>query len=76
MNGVIDAVIYKKNQITDNYNELNFSFKEGFNVIFRAYNDGIAYRFTTNLKNHFEVENEQAVFNFPDEPKIFCGLCK
>lgn len=71
VNGVIDAVIYKKNQITDNYNELNFSFKEGFNVIFRAYNDGIAYRFTTNLKNHFEVENEQAVFNFPDEPKIF-----
>ena len=71
VNDVIDVIIYKKNKISDNYNELNFSFKGNYNVIFRAYNDGIAYRFSTDMKKPFKVENEQTVFNFPDDSKIY-----
>lgn len=68
---VIDAVIYKKNKIENKYNELNFALSGNFNIVFRAYNDGIAYRFQTNFKKPFFVENEQADFQFPGNPKAF-----
>ena len=73
VNEVIDAVIYKKNKISDNYNELNLSFRGDYSLIFRAYNDGVAYRFSTNRKKPFTVENEQAEFNFPGDPKVYAA---
>lgn len=71
VNQKINAPIYKKKEVTDNYNELNLKFKEGFNIIFRAYNDGIAYRFVSNLKKGFEVKNEQVTLNFPSNQKAY-----
>lgn len=71
VNNTIETAIYKKAKIIDNYNELSISFKGGYSLIFRAYNDGMAYRFTTNMKQPYEVKNEEAIFNFPDNPKVF-----
>ena len=73
VNEVIDAVIYKKNKISDNYNELNLSFRGDYSLIFRAYNDGVAYRFSTDRKKPFTVVNEQAEFNFPGDPKVYAA---
>lgn len=71
VNQTIDAVIYKKNKIADNYNELTLTFKGDYNIIFRAYNDGVAYRFVSTSKKPFIVESEEAEFNFPGNPKAF-----
>ncbi|SHE39372.1 glycoside hydrolase family 97 protein [Dysgonomonas macrotermitis] len=71
VNQTIDVTIYKRKKIEDNYNELTLKFKDGFDVIFRAYNDGVAYRFVSNLKKPFKVESEQAVFNFPADQKAY-----
>lgn len=60
----IKALFYKRNQIDDHYNELVLSFKENFNLIFRAYNEGIAYRFVSTADKAIVVKNEEAVFNF------------
>ncbi|MDR2954173.1 MAG: glycoside hydrolase family 97 protein [Prevotella sp.] len=68
---VIESPVYKKKQVIDNYNELTLRFKGDYNVIFRAYNDGIAYRFVSTSKKPFEVESEQAQFNFPADNKVF-----
>ncbi|MDL2214708.1 glycoside hydrolase family 97 protein [Dysgonomonas sp. OttesenSCG-928-M03] len=68
---MIDATIYKRKKIEDNYNELTLRFKDRFDVIFRAYNEGIAYRFVSGLKKPFKVESEQAVFNFPSDQKAY-----
>lgn len=67
----IEATIYKRKKIKDNYNELTLKFKDGFSILFRAYNDGVAYRFIANLKKPFNVESEQAVFNFPADQKAY-----
>ena len=64
------AAIYKKNTVENNYNELVFKYK-GYSVIFRAYNDGMSYRFVIDSKNPFKVTSEQATFNFPDDWKAF-----
>ena len=74
VNDVIAAEIYKKKVISDNFNEVTLNFKGSYSVIFRAYNDGIAYRFTTDMKGHFEVENEQVEFNFADNYKVYAAF--
>ncbi|MDR2385314.1 MAG: glycoside hydrolase family 97 protein [Tannerella sp.] len=71
INATIDAPVYKRKQIKDNYNELTLKFKGDYMLIFRAYNDGIAYRFVSTTKKTFIVENEQAEFNFPTDSKIY-----
>src|SRR5690606_289673 len=67
----ISSPVYKRETTPDNYNELSFTFQSDYGVIFRAYDDGIAYRFVSTTKKAFTVENEEAVFNFPRHSKAF-----
>ena len=48
------------------YNEITLKFKK-FSVVFRAYDEGMAYRFISNLKTPFKVEQEMARFAFPQD---------
>ncbi len=67
----IRTAIYKKKEVRDHYNELTLKFRNSFNLIFRAYDDGIAYRFVSNSNKPFEVKAEQAEFNFPNDRKAY-----
>ena len=60
---VIPTVAYKRSEVRDNYNELSLIFKE-FSLVFRAYDEGIAYRFVSLLKKDGKVLSEKARFNF------------
>jgi len=62
----IPAIIYKKSVVIDEFNEMTLKFAR-FSVIFRAYDDGMAYRFVSHVKGGYEVEQEQAKFNFPED---------
>jgi len=64
VNQTIAAPIYKRAQIQDNYNELVLNFSGDYSVIFRAYDDGVAYRFATTKKKDFQVQNEEVSFQF------------
>ncbi|MEI9947392.1 MAG: glycoside hydrolase family 97 catalytic domain-containing protein [Chitinophagaceae bacterium] len=64
VNGTINAIAYKKKIIINNFNELVINFKGEYGVIFRAYNDGVAYRFIINRKEDMVIRSEQAEFNF------------
>lgn len=68
---VIATPIYKKNEIKDIYNAVLISFKEDFAIEFRAYNDGIAYRFKSLLNKEIKVKNEESSFNFPEDYKCY-----
>ncbi len=66
INEIIKPVVAnKRSEIKDNCNVLSIFFKSGFALHFRAYNDGIAYRFETNLKDDLTVQNEISDFKFP-----------
>lgn len=56
---------YRTAQMRDHYNELVLFFKDHYRVEFRAYNDGIAYRFVSDVESPFKVISEQSDFNFP-----------
>lgn len=60
------VVPLKFSSVKNEYNELILSFKGGYSVEFRAYNDGVAYRFVTNKKGEVDVMNETFAINFPD----------
>ena len=60
----IKAYFYKRNEIKDQFNELILSFKGNYKVVFRAYDDGVAYRFETGIKKPFNIVSETADFNF------------
>lgn len=59
------VVPLKFSTVKDEYNQLLLTFKGDYSVEFRAYNDGIAYRFITNKKTEVEVLGEDLVVNFP-----------
>ena len=66
LNDIIRPVVSnKKSVITDNCNILTISFNSGFSLQFRAYNDGVAYRFETSLKEDIIIKNEISEFDFP-----------
>ncbi len=72
----IHPPVYHKKEIRDNYNELVLDFKGGYSLVFRAYGEGVAYRFVSRLDKPFLVESEQAVFNFPYDPKVWVASPK
>jgi alpha-glucosidase len=66
LNDIIKPVVAnKKSEIIDNCNILTITFSSGFSLQFRAYNDGVAYRFETSIKDEITVKNEISDFIFP-----------
>jgi len=58
--------------IRENYNELRIVFKDDYAVVFRLYNEGMAYRFETSLpQDTIKVFNEEAAFSFADNFGVY-----
>jgi alpha-glucosidase len=71
VNSTIAAINYKKDIISNVYNQLTLNCKGDYGIIFRAYNDGVAYRFFTTKKGEINIVNEEAGFNFDKDYKCF-----
>ncbi len=66
-NEIVKPVVpHKDSELRDFCNEMTINFKSGFSLVFRVYNDGVAYRFKTDIKGNVIVLNEQAEINLPD----------
>lgn len=59
--------VYKKASVKDVYNQLTLKCRGGYNVEFRAYDDGAAYRFISEQSKPFIVKSEKADFNFDND---------
>jgi alpha-glucosidase len=68
---IIPASFYKKNTIADNYIQLTLNCKGDYGVIFRAYNDAVAYRFFTKKKDSIIIRSEDAAFNFSGDDSAY-----
>lgn len=63
----ITTAIYKRSEIRNRCNELSLTFRDGFQLEFRAYDEGVAYRFIVTENKPFNVIAEEATFNFDDD---------
>jgi len=72
VNSEIEATIPVKNRlIEEKYNQLTIDFAGNYSVTFRAYDDGVAYRFETSLKDdELVIKNEVVEYNFPDNFQV------
>ncbi len=70
---VVEPVVRQKfAKIRDNYNELRLTLEGNYAVVFRAYNEGVAYRFETSLpEEHVKIYGEEANFRFPANFVVF-----
>ena len=65
VNEIIEPVVKEKYaQITDNCNALSLEFRGNYGLDFRAYNDGVAYRFRTSFKSDVTVDSEVINYQF------------
>ena len=67
INETIKADLYKKEHVNNDYNELTLNFKGNYSVQFRAYDDGVAYRFCTKFSKPIIIVNENITYNFDDD---------
>ena len=62
--------------INEKYQEMTIEFKDGWALKFRAYDDGMAYRFVSHKKGNYNILNEEISFTFPRDFKAYIPYIK
>ncbi len=70
-NVLTDLVPTKNRQIADKYNELRLRFGKDWSVVFRAYDNGVAYRFETFFDGRVEIKDEVSEWNFVSDNEVY-----
>jgi alpha-glucosidase len=73
-NNAITAINYIKATIPDHYNQLTINCKGDYGLMFRVYDDAVAYRFFTKKKDSIIIKNEEANFNFTNDDSTFIPI--
>jgi len=68
---LLPVVTQKAAKVPDVFNELTLEFAGSYALIFRAYDDGVAYRFATSFPGEITVVSEQAEFAFARDHKLY-----
>jgi len=65
MNELLYPVILQKSASVKNiYNQLRIDFANGLSLVWRAFDNGVAWQWVTNNTGSYKVVSEQAVFSF------------
>lgn len=57
-------------EVPNHFNELTLKMRGNYSVIFRAYDDGIAYRWETALPGEIKIHDEDITVFFPHETQL------
>lgn len=74
INTSFTAVNYRRSVVTDECSQLTLTFKGNYGVIFRVYDDAVAYRFFTRRPGQIIIKNEEAEFNFTGDKDAFIPI--
>ncbi len=66
VDATVPAQAYRKALVKDCHNQLELVYKD-CKLVFRAYDNGVAYRFVSLSKKPFQVKDEQVEFAFPED---------
>ena len=67
MSEKIISPFYRQASIATTYNAMTLRFQGNYSLEFRAYDDGVAYRFITEMKEGYQVKDECVEFKFADD---------
>ncbi|HEX5876170.1 MAG TPA: glycoside hydrolase family 97 protein [Pyrinomonadaceae bacterium] len=69
---IVSPVPQKSARIREHYNELKLEMEGNYTVVFRAFNEGVAYRFETSLAaNEAKVYDEEVRFRFAGDYSVY-----
>ena len=71
VNEVLNADFYKKKEVENKYNELIINFKGNYKITFRAFDDGVAYRFSTSFRKQIIVKKENVNYCLDDDYQAY-----
>jgi len=71
---IISPVPEKRKNVRNHYNQLSVQFEQPYSLLFRVYDDGVAYRIVTRFKDSITINNEEAIFSFHHNKKIILPL--
>ncbi len=67
----IDPVVPLKHEYLENkYNQLSLTFSSRYELTFRAYEEGIAYRFSLSHTDSVDIEDEEVTYRFAGDYRI------
>ncbi len=61
----------KRAFVPDRYSELTIRIRGNYGLRFRAYDDGVAYRFFTGYRREIKINAEEATFAFPERATVW-----
>lgn len=67
----VNAPFYRNPKFSTTSNELTLRLEDGNSVTFRVFDDGVAYRFSTDGKSGNIINNETAIYNVAADPTIY-----
>ena len=70
VNQAIAPLYGKFDTLQDCFNEQRVTFDGGYAIVVRAYNEGVAYRFSTSFGGTVTVESETAEIRLAGEPEV------
>ncbi|MFT3739652.1 MAG: glycoside hydrolase family 97 protein [Breznakibacter sp.] len=70
VNETIVPLYGKSETLEDKFNETCVVFEDGYSLVLRAYNEGVAYRFVTNQGNDMVVTDEKMELNLAENPTV------
>jgi len=68
---IFPVVKQKTKEIVNRFNELELIFKNDYSVVFRVYDNGMAYRFQTRFGKEIKVIAETNEYNFAGESQVY-----
>jgi len=72
VNTTVERVIWQKSKnVKENYNELKITFEGNYSIAFRAFNEGVAYRFETTMGGDIKINSEKFLVNFSGTYSIY-----
>ena len=72
----VKSPFYRAESLTDKYNELTVKVDKNWNIVFRVYDDGVAYRWVSKSKKPVTVKDETVEYRFAGEPRVAAPYVK
>lgn len=68
---IYPVVREKRAEIEDHFEEITINLRGNYGLVFRAYNDGVAYRFFSGYRTQIVVNAEESLFCFPEDKEVW-----
>lgn len=74
INTSFNAINYRKAVVNDICTQFTLNCRGNYGLVFRVYDDAVAYRFFTKRPGEAFIKNEEANFNFTGDHQIFVPI--